>query len=81
VLSAPEASRTFSSISELNRRMSRSIPAATKARLNSTASSPISSISTASHPLRSTRRRTASNRVVPSGTYISSQTVPPIPRR
>ena len=81
MLSAPEASRTFSSIRELNRRMSRSSPDALKARLNATASSPMSSISTASQPLASTRCTTLEKSVVPSGTNISSQTVPPIRRR
>ena len=81
MLSAPDASSTFSSMSELNRSMSRSRPSALKDRLNSTASSPMSSIITASQPLRSTRANTRLKSVVPSGTNISSQTVPPIRRR
>ena len=72
--------KSHGSIKEMEQVFGVSYPAV-KARLNRTASCPISSIRTASQPLAATRARTGSKSWVPNGTYISSQTSPPSSRR
>ncbi len=76
VLSAPLPASVFSSMSVLSRRQRASSPAAAKARLNSTASSPTRSMSTASGRALPTSLTIVSHDRQPSGANTSWQISP-----